>query len=67
MFFAWLAYNTGKSPEKKSLSGILLIVDGIAFMTYVFTSLRLSPQMKDANGYPVDLVRFAEWVPSSLS
>jgi class 3 adenylate cyclase len=61
-FFAWLSYTIAKSPEKKALSKVLLYVDMMSFCTYVLSALRLTPALKDANGYPVDIARFMEWV-----
>ncbi|KAJ3324339.1 hypothetical protein HDV06_000378, partial [Boothiomyces sp. JEL0866] len=60
--FALLARNTSKSREKKELANVLLLVDGIAGISYILLSLRLSPQFKDANHYPVDTARYLEWI-----
>jgi class 3 adenylate cyclase len=61
-FFAWLSLTIAKSPEKKALSKILLLVDGMAFFTYLLSAFRLSPTLRDINGYPVELARFMEWI-----
>ncbi len=37
------------------------MVDGIAFVSYLLMSMRLTPSLRDLNGYPVDLARFLEW------
>ncbi|KAJ3307945.1 hypothetical protein HDV04_002291, partial [Boothiomyces sp. JEL0838] len=60
--FALLARNTSKTREKQELANVLLLVDGIAGISYILMALRLSPQFKDANYYPVDTVRYLEWV-----
>jgi bacteriorhodopsin len=60
--FAILGYNSAKTAEKKGLAMVLLLVDIVATSTYVLHFLRLSPSLKDANGYPVDVGRFIEWL-----
>jgi class 3 adenylate cyclase len=61
-FFAWLSLTIAKSPEKKALAKILLLVDGMAFCTYLLSAFRLTPTLKDINGYPVEVARFMEWI-----
>jgi bacteriorhodopsin len=67
LFFSWLAHSTAKTTEKKSLSRILFMVDAISFSTYLITALRLTPTLRDLNGYPVDVARFLEWITTCPS
>lgn len=60
--FAALGYNSAKTAEKKGLAMVLLLVDIVATATYALHFLRLSPALKDANGYPVDVGRYIEWL-----
>ena len=60
--FAWLGYNSARSAEKRSLALVLLLVDFTAMTTYLLHYLRLSPAIRDGNGYPVDVGRYIEWL-----
>jgi bacteriorhodopsin len=60
--FAALGYTSSKNAEKKGLAMVLLLVDIVATCTYGLHFLRLSPALKDANGYPVDVGRYIEWL-----
>lgn len=60
--FAALGYNSAKSAEKRGLAMVLLLVDIVATITYALHFFRLTPSLKDANGYPVDIGRFIEWL-----
>lgn len=62
IFFAWLANQSARNAEKKTLSNVLLLVDTISFSTYIIHSLRLTPSLRDLNGYPVDPARYLEWM-----
>ncbi len=59
---AWLGYTSAKSEEKRRLALVLLLVDLAATTTYTLHFLRLSPSLKDSNGYPVDVGRYLEWI-----
>ena len=68
--FAWLGSVSAKNPEKRALAKVLLLVDGVAMATYLIQASRLTPSLKDMNGYPVDLARYLEWIctcPSLVS
>lgn len=60
MFFGWLTFATAKSAEKRALSRILLMVNSMAFCTYIFTIWRLIPVWRGFHGYPVEISRFME-------
>lgn len=60
--FAILGYNSAKTAEKKGLAMVLLLVDIVATCTYALHFFRLTPSLKDANGYPVDVGRYIEWL-----
>jgi hypothetical protein len=62
VFFAFMGYLVSKNEEKKRLSEILVIVNGIAMFSYLLQFLRLTPCLRDVNGYPVDFARFFEWL-----
>ncbi|KAJ3089567.1 Guanylate cyclase soluble subunit beta-2 [Quaeritorhiza haematococci] len=60
--FAWMAYSSARTAEKRTLAGILLAVDAISMSTYVITAMRLTPTISGCNGIPVDPARFLEWI-----
>lgn len=61
-FFAILGFVSAKSPEKRSLAQILVMVDFIAMVSYSLLAFRLTPSFKDVVGYPVDVARYMEWI-----
>ena len=62
LLFAGLAHVTAKSPEKKSLTRALFLIDIIPTGTYLLHAFRLTPAFRDVNGYPVDVARYIEWI-----
>ncbi|KAI8926068.1 nucleotide cyclase [Entophlyctis helioformis] len=60
--FAWLARLTARSNEKKSITSALLLVDMVPIATYLMQAFRLTPALRDSNGYPVDTARYLEWI-----
>ncbi len=60
--FAALGYSSAKTAEKKGLAMVLLLVDIVATCTYALHFFRLTPFLKDSNGYPVDVGRYIEWL-----
>lgn len=61
IFFGYLSFSTAKSSEKKALSRILLLVNIMAFSTYIFTIWRIIPIWRGFHGNPVEIARFMEW------
>jgi bacteriorhodopsin len=61
-FLAYMGYKVSKNDDKKRLSEILLIVNAIAMLSYLLQFLRVTPSLRDVNGYPVDFARYFEWL-----
>jgi len=61
-FSAFMGYKVSKNEDKKRLSEILLLVNTIAMLSYLLQFLRVTPCLRDVNGYPVDFARYFEWL-----
>ena len=61
IFFATMGYLSSKNDDRKKLSEILIIVNMIAMLSHLLKYFRLTPSLRDVNGYPVDFARFFEW------
>lgn len=59
--FSWFGYSAARSPEKKSLALVLLMVNFVAGATYFLQQCRLTLIFKNVAGHPVDIARYLEW------
>ncbi|TPX33479.1 hypothetical protein SmJEL517_g03632 [Synchytrium microbalum] len=62
MFFAFLTYSGGRTPERRSLAIIMFGVQGIALISYALQLFRLTPSFMMPTGMPWDPARSFEWM-----
>lgn len=61
MFFGWLAEQTARSAEKKSLARVLFMVNLMSAAMYILSSLKITPCLIAINGNPLEITRFLKW------
>lgn len=61
MFLVSLFASGSRNLERRTLGTLWSLILGIAGSTFLTFYFRLTPQITDRNGYPVDVARYVEW------